>query len=84
MIIQDHDGVIELLPALPSAWPTGSIKGVRARGGVELDISWKDGDLLDASISADKDTTVIIRYRGNDQEIPVGPGGASLVELRPL
>ncbi|QYR24013.1 glycoside hydrolase family 95 protein [Paenibacillus sp. sptzw28] len=63
MLLQSHAGEINLLPALPAAWKQGSVRGLRARGGFEVDIEWIDGCLANASISAKQEGSFTVRYR---------------------
>lgn len=50
MLVQSHDGKIELLPALPDAWKSGKVSGLKARGGKTVSIEWKDGKIVKSSI----------------------------------
>jgi alpha-L-fucosidase 2 len=61
MLLQSHEGEIHLLPALPKAWPEGSVTGLRARGNVMVGMEWKDGRLTRASLRSPVGCEVRVR-----------------------
>ncbi|MDF9843074.1 MULTISPECIES: glycoside hydrolase family 95 protein [unclassified Paenibacillus] len=73
MLLQSHLGELRLLPALPEAWKSGRVSGIRARGGYELELEWKDHLLVSARISATRDGECRIVYtRGLKIQLPDG------------
>lgn len=73
-LIQSHAGEISLLPALPPQWPNGSVQGLRARGGYEVSMDWKDGKLQAAQISNNNGGSCTVRYGEKTTELSVMPG----------
>ncbi|MCW3785943.1 glycoside hydrolase family 95 protein [Plebeiibacterium sediminum] len=62
MIMQSHQGYIQLLPALPDSWQSGSIKGLKARGGFEIDMEWNEGKLYSLSVLSTAGNKLKIKY----------------------
>ncbi len=84
MLVQSHAGEIHLLPALPKAWPNGSVKGMRARGGFEVNVTWKDGKLATAVIQSSTGTQCAVRYGDQVVDLHLKPGAAVKLNGRNL
>jgi alpha-L-fucosidase 2 len=82
MLLQSQGGEVELLPALPKAWPAGSVRGLRARGGFEVDIDWKEGRLSFATIrnvTHDR-ATCHVRCAEKTAEMTLKPGASATLD----
>ncbi|MBT8036931.1 MAG: glycoside hydrolase family 95 protein [Verrucomicrobiae bacterium] len=79
MFLQSHAGEISLLPALPKAYPNGSVQGLRARGDVIVDMVWKKGKLTSATLRSKHDQVVKVRIPGESslREMKLAAGDAT-------
>ncbi len=83
MLVQSHESEINLLPALPKAWPSGAVRGMRARDGFEVDLGWKDGRLESATIRSVNGRPCRVRYGQEVYEFETQAGKSySLAEIR--
>jgi len=74
MLIQSHEKEIHILPALPAAWPSGSVKGLKARGNISVNLSWAGGKLNLAEFKGAADGLVEIKYAGQIKKLNVQQG----------
>ncbi|MGW2347448.1 glycosyl hydrolase family 95 catalytic domain-containing protein [Actinacidiphila glaucinigra] len=82
MILYSRPGVIELLPALPAAWAAkGSVTGVGARGGFEVDLAWRDGKVTEATVRSTGGTTTELRAGGFRKRLTLKPGRSVTVRI---
>ena len=74
MLLQSHAGEVHLLPALPKAWPNGSVTGLRARGGFDVDMAWADGKLTSVALRSLTGKDCQVRYGEKTVELKIKPG----------
>lgn len=80
-LIQSHGGYIDILPALPSKWKKGELRGVRLRGGMTADVVWEDSKLKECMVIPDKDQQVEFHYHDKVQTLKLKSGIASYIRM---
>ena len=81
MLLQSHQGFLDLLPAVPAEWAEGTVTGLRARGGFEVDLAWGSGRLTDATIRATRTGQCTIRF---GSPVRISSGGREIARTRGL
>jgi len=82
MLVQSHRGRIQLLPALPKAWPAGRVSGLCARGGFELALSWQGGELHTLNITSKAGGSTELRWQGGKLTLKLAAGQTARLERR--
>lgn len=78
-LLQSHQGVVELLPALPINWKSGQVSGLRARGGFEVDMWWEEGRLTRSRVTSHNGTPATFRYDGTEEPVRLDAGESASI-----
>jgi alpha-L-fucosidase 2 len=86
MLLQSHltEGdvrIIDVLPALPSAWATGYVRGLKARGAAEVDIEWMPGGKVKVTLKSGTDGGFLLRHENKSQLLTLRKGGKQVIEF---
>lgn len=79
-LTEDGEPILDLLPALPEAWPSGSVHGLRARGGFDVNLAWVDGRLQTAAFTSRTGTPLHLHYNGIHRSSATEPGATVTVD----
>ena len=74
LLLDSRPGTLDLLPALPEAWAEGRVRGLRARGGIEVDLTWQHGELAEARFRTAAPTGVTVSWPGGQDELTLSAG----------
>ncbi len=83
MLVHSHRGVIDILPALPTAWATGHVKGLRVRGDAEISLEWQKGELRRAQITPARQGELRLQFAGAKHATVHDSQGAAITMQRP-
>ncbi len=81
LLLQSEPGVLHLLPALPSGWSEGSVRGLRARGGVEVDLMWAGGKLTAATFTSEREQLITLRVGDDEMNLTLAAGEPASIRL---
>lgn len=80
MFLQSHAGIIHLLPALPREWNSGTVKGLKARGGFEIEMVWKDGKLGKVELISTFGQEAVLKYKDQTVNLDIPKGSKVLLD----
>ncbi|WP_410624602.1 glycoside hydrolase family 95-like protein [Amycolatopsis sp. cmx-8-4] len=83
LVLQSHNDVVTLLPARPAEWANGEARGLRCRGGLAVDLEWREGELVYAvlrRLSGDPADVVRVRHRGRETELRLRAGESTVLK----